>query len=474
MDIKALLLISFFYIFSFNAQSQTNYSSYETIPTLDLSNPRAVIPNMSEIPFDSRCTAVVEGYLKTYFVLKREHSKNIIGKSVIYFPLFEKLLKENNAPDALKYLAITESALKPRAISRVGAGGLWQFMPETGRHYGLNISTKVDDRFDPEKSTRAAIQYLKKYHAKYGDWALAIASYNSGPGRVRRAIKRSGSKNFWRLKKFLPRETRSYVPGFIAAAYLMKYYDVHGIKPNYPSLDFQITESTTIHHRLPFHTIAKVTGVALDIIRDLNPAYLEDEIPAHYDTRKGYNLVLPKRVMGAMRSYLSLLQKNELQESHLAEQKVYAFTPSDQNDEENYYQSIYTVGQGENLVGLAKTFNTSLQCILAWNNLVSPYVMPGKQIKLFQIAKYTQFPADRKPIYVEKIPQKSADLIWNYLPPNALLEDDEMMMHIVKRGESLLDIIEQYPNNSLKEILETNNLSLENPPSVGMKIRIRK
>ena len=100
--------------------------------------------------------------------------------------------------------------------------------------------------------------------------------------------------------------------------------------------------------------------------------------------------------------------------------------------------------------------------------------MPGKQIKLFQIAKYTQFPADRKPIYVEKIPQKSADLIWNYLPPNALLEDDEMMMHIVKRGESLLDIIEQYPNNSLKEILETNNLSLENPPSMGMKIRIRK
>ena len=123
---------------------------------------------------------------------------------------------------------------------------------------------------------------------------------------------------------------------------------------------------------------------------------------------------------------------------------------------------------------LAKTFNTSLQCILAWNNLVSPNVMPGKQINLFQIAKYTQFPADREPIYVERIPRKSADLIWNYMPPNALKEDDEMMMYIIKRGETLIDIIEQFPNNSLKELLKMNELSLENPPSIGMKIKIRK
>ncbi len=473
MSIKAFLPYIFLFLSSFNVQGQTSYSSYETVPALNLANPRAVIPTM-DIPFESRCTPVVEGYLKTYFLLKREHAKTIVGRSVIYFPLFEKLLKENNMPDALKYLAITESALKPRAISRVGAGGLWQFMPETGRHYGLNISSKVDDRFDPEKATQAAIEYLRKYHAKYGDWALAIASYNSGPGRVRRAIKRSGSKNFWRLKKFLPRETRSYVPGFIAAAYLMKYYDVHGIKPNYPSLDMQLTDATTVRHNLSFHTIAKVTGIALNVIRDLNPAYLKDEIPTHYNPNKGYRLVLPKRVMGAMNSYLSMLQKNEIHESHLLDQKVYAFTPSEQTDEEMYYQSIYTVGQGENLNDLAKTFNTSLQCVLAWNNLVSPNVMPGKQIKLFQIAKYTQFPADREPIYVEKIPQKSANLIWDYMPPNALKEDDEMMMYTIKRGESIIDIIEQYPNNSLKEIMELNELSLESPPSAGMKIKIKK
>ena len=447
MNIKAFLPFVFLLLLSFSVHGQTSFSTYETVPPLNLANPRAVIPTM-DIPFESRCTPVVESYLKTYFLTKREHAKTIVGRTVIYFPLFEKLLKENNMPDALKYLSITESALKPRALSRVGAGGLWQFMPETGRHYGLNISSKVDDRFDPEKSTKAAIEYLRKYHAKYGDWALAIASYNSGPGRVRRAIKRSGSKNFWRLKRFLPRETRSYVPGFIAAAYLMKYYDVHGLKPNYPSLDMQITESTTIRHRLSFHTIAKVTGIALDVIRNLNPAYLEDEIPTHWNPNEGYNLILPKRVMGAMHNYLSMLQKNEVHESHLINQKVYAYTSNDQTDEENYYKSIYTVGQGENLNDLAKTFNTSLQCILAWNNLVSPNVMPGKQINLLQIAKYTQFPADREPIYVERIPRKSADLIWNYMPPNALKEDDEMMMYIIKRGETLIDIIEQFPNNS--------------------------
>ena len=474
MSIKTIPSIFLICFLFFNAFGQTNYnypSTYESIPALNFDGPKSIIPNI-DVPFESRYTPVVESYLKTYFLLKREHSKDIVGRALMYFPLFEKLLKENNAPESLKYLAITESALKPRAISRVGAGGLWQFMPETGRHYGLNISSKVDDRFDPEKSTKAAIQYLKKYHAAYGDWALAIASYNSGPGRVRRAIKRSGSKNFWKLKRFLPRETRSYVPGFIAAAYLMKYYDHHGIQPNMPSLDLQITESMMIKNQLSFHTIARVTGISLDIIRALNPAYLKDEIPTHY-SQKGYRLVLPKRVMSAMQNYISMIEANEFHESQLGDRKVYAFSP-EMNDEESYFLSLYTMGSGENLNDLAKTFNCPTHLLMAWNGFKSPYVAAGQEIKLYQIAKYANFPESRKPIYIEKIPQKSADLVWNYLPKNALLEDDEMMMYQVRRGESILDIIEKYPNNRLEEVLETNNLSLKNPPSAGMKIKIRK
>jgi len=474
MSIKTIPSICLICFLFFNAFGQTNHSypsTYESIPPLNFDGPKSIIPNI-DVPFESKYTPVVESYLKTYFLLKREHSKNIVGKSVVYFPLFEKLLKEHNMPESLKYLAITESALKPQALSRVGAGGLWQFMPETGRHYGLNITSEVDDRFDPEKSTKAAIQYLKKYHAAYGNWALAIASYNSGPGRVRRAIKRSGSKNFWKLKRFLPRETRSYVPGFIAAAYLMKYYDVHGIRPNYPTLDMQLTESTMIFNRLSFHTIAKVTGISLDVIRDLNPAYLKDEIPTHWNN-KGYQLVLPKRVMGAMQNYISMVKSNEFHESQLADKKVFAFSP-EMNDEASYFVSIYTVGSGENLNHIAKTFNCPIHSIMAWNNLKSPYVAAGQEIRFYQIAKYANFPEDRKPIYVEKIPPKFADLVLNYLPKNALSEDSKMMMYQVKRGESLIDIIEAYPNNTLDEILETNQLSLENPPSAGMKIKIKK
>ena len=453
---------------------QTNYQSYIPLAepgiTLNLDEARARVKNI-DIPFDVQCTPVVEGYLKTYLLKNRDKAEKIVGRAVMYFPLFEKVLAEKGMPDALKYLAVTESALVPRAISRVGAGGLWQFMPETGRHYGLSISSKVDDRFDPEKATRAACEYLQKYYNKYGDWALAIASYNSGPGRVSRAIKRSRSKNFWKLKRYLPRETRSYVPGFIAAAYLMKHHQEHGLQPKYPSLDMQLTESTMVVSNLSFYTIAKVTGVALDVIRGLNPAYKEDEIPQSF---RGYKLVLPARVMLAMNQFLERLQYENFDVKSLDGIPVY--TSQSNSDNEHYFASTYIAAQGDNLFSLGRTFKCSPYSLMAWNNLSSPYLAPGQEVKLYQYINQTHFSTTRKPIHIDPMPRKPATRlkVKDAIDFSFSNEDESHFLYQIKRGESLLDIASRFPGNSLSELMTENNLSLENPPEVGMKIKIKK
>lgn len=458
-----------------NLISQTSYQNYYQEPpvSLNLSQAEIDIKNL-DIPFQIQYTPVVASYLKTYFLKNRDKAEKIVGRALIYFPLFEKILAEKGMPDALKYLAVTESALHPQAISRVGAGGLWQFMPATGRHYGLSVSSKVDDRFDPEKATRAACEYLAKYHRKYGDWALAIASYNSGPGRVSRAIKRSGSKNFWKLKRFLPRETRSYVPGFIAAAYLMKHHQDNGIKPQYPTLDMQITKSTMVASNLSFYTIAKVTGIALDVIRQLNPAYLKDEIP---QSHRGYKLILPARVMSAMNDFLNRVQYENYNAQELEGIPVYATQP-ESSEEENYYQSSYTAAAGDNVYILAKTFDCSPYSLMAWNNLGSPFLAAGQELKLYNYSRPALFPPSREAIHIEPVPRKMTTelLISNKNNKFPLFEktEDGYILYQMKRGESLLDIVNQFPLNTISSLMKRNDLSFDKPPTAGMKIKILK
>lgn len=473
MEVRIASIIVACFLSVFNLVSQTSYQSIplaEPGVTLNLSEARERVKNI-DVPFEVQCTPVVESYLKTYFLKNRDKAEKIVGRAVMYFPLFEKVLAEKGMPDALKYLAITESALHPKAISRVGAGGLWQFMPATGRHYGLNISSKVDDRFDPEKSTRAASEYLQKYHKKYGDWALAIASYNSGPGRVSRAIKRSRSKNFWKLKRYLPRETRSYVPGFIAAAYLMKHHQEHGIQPQYPPLDMQLTESTMVVSNLSFYTIAKVTGIALDVIRGLNPAYKKDEIP---QSPRGYKLILPARVMLAMKEYLEQVQYENFDDRSLEGIPVYA--SQNDNDQKHYYSSTYIAGQGDNVYSLSRTFNCSPYSLMAWNNLSSPFLAAGQEIKLFQYINQTRFSATREQIRIEPVPRKPAAKIELKKAIDFSFSDESEthFLYQIKRGESLLDVANRFPGNSLSDLMKDNKLSLENPPTAGMKIKIKK
>ena len=216
----------------------------------------------------------------------------MLGLSEYYFPMFEEALDRYDLPLELKYLPIIESALNPKALSRAGACGLWQFMYGTGKQMKLEISSFVDDRRDPVKATDAAARYLKSLYGIYGDWHLAIAAYNCGPGNVNRAIRRAGGKtNYWQIYYRLPRETRGYVPAFIAASYVMNYYEAHNLTPQLPEFPTQ-TDTIFVNDYLHFDQIAATLGIEKEQLQALNPKYRRDVVPAKKD--RLYSLVLPE------------------------------------------------------------------------------------------------------------------------------------------------------------------------------------
>ena len=235
---------------------------------------------------------VVKNFIILYTEKRRELTKLIIGLSDYYFPIFEAELDKYDLPLELKYLPIIESALNPKARSRAGANGLWQFMYGTGKQMKLEISSFVDERRDPVKSTDAAMRYLKILYDQYGDWQLTIAAYNCGPGNVNRAIRRSGGKtNYWEIYYRLPRETRGYVPAFIAASYVMNYYKEHNLVPKMPEMPLA-ADTVMVSDYLHFEQIANNLNIDIDELQALNPMYRTDVIPAK--NTKPYPLVLPE------------------------------------------------------------------------------------------------------------------------------------------------------------------------------------
>ncbi|MEM9261509.1 MAG: lytic transglycosylase domain-containing protein, partial [Bacteroidota bacterium] len=202
-----------------------------------------------EYRFDPSVRRLIRMYVERW----RKGTARILGRTTRYFPYFTEQLEAQEMPEAIKYLSITESALRPFAVSYVGAGGLWQLMPGTARELGLTVNNEVDERFDLVKGTEAGLRYLQIQYEMFGDWALAMAAYNSGPGRVIRAKRRSGSSNYWKLRRYLPRETSTYVPGFIAATYLVTYFSQHELKAASVDLDAQLTEVIPVYEFLSLH-----------------------------------------------------------------------------------------------------------------------------------------------------------------------------------------------------------------------------
>ncbi len=246
-------------------------------------------------------TKEVKDYIRRYTKPGRSGSEEILGRIPVYFPVFEEKIKNRQLPEELKVLAIVESHLDVGAYSKAGAAGLWQLIKGTAKQYDLSVRRNFDERFSVEESTDAALDFLSDLYAQFNDWTLALAAYNCGPGNVRKAIRRSGGKrDFWKIMKYLPKETRNYVPKFIAISYLLEHYKEYGIEPQLPDKRYFETAEATVYKHLTFSEISDITNVPMDVIRKMNYAYRKNYIPAN---SKGYKLTLPKQALYTLLEY---------------------------------------------------------------------------------------------------------------------------------------------------------------------------
>jgi len=318
----------------------------------------------------------VKSFIDLYANRRRTQSSRMLGLSYVYFPMFEELLDKYNLPLELKYLAMVESALNPTAGSRVGAKGLWQFMLATGRDYGLKVSTLVDERFDPYKETVAACQYLQSLYARYGDWFLVLAAYNSGPGTVNKAIMRAGGvKNYWAIWPYLPKETRGYVPAFIAVTYVMNFATEHNLYPINPGLLLHGTDTVMVHDYLSFDQVSECVGVPMEDIVFFNPQYTKQIVPASSDNL--CELRLP------MKYALRFVQ---------LEDSVYAYKSKAEVSRERIDEQVkevsdsftHTVKKGESLGSIAKKYGVSVSNIKKWNNLKKDTIHVGQKLTIYR------------------------------------------------------------------------------------------
>lgn len=252
-------------------------------------------------PFSVEYNSVISRQLDGYLRRGRRETQRMLSRSAMYFPIIEHYLAEYGLPDELKYIPLLESRMKARAESPVGAVGLWQFMPATARHYGLRINDYVDERKDPYLSTGAAISLLKNLYEEFGDWALALAAYNCGPGRVRSAIRRARCDDFWEIKRYLPRQTQRYVPSMVATIYVAKDYKRYGITPDFKAHRQQPFRVFKIQRSIHLDEIARHCNLPYHQLQNLNPGYQEHYIPA---SRKGHYLILPEEALSRFRAYL--------------------------------------------------------------------------------------------------------------------------------------------------------------------------
>ncbi|MFH1296945.1 MAG: LysM peptidoglycan-binding domain-containing protein [Bacteroidota bacterium] len=385
-----------------------------------------------QTPFEYIYNNQVKQFIELYAYKKRAMTGRILGLAELYFPLFEEQLDRRNMPLELKYLAVIESALNPTANSRAGAKGLWQFMYGTGKVYGLKVTSLVDDRFDPYKSTIAACEHLQDLYDIYGNWSLALAAYNSGAGNVNKAIRRSGGhKNFWVIYPYLPRETRSYVPAFIAASYVMMYADEHNIAAEEPTVLHYEIDTVTIRDILTFDQISEMLGIPKDEIAFLNPAYKQGIIPA-----------------GPENPYFLRMRKKDVGDYITNEANIYAYKTKQALERDSLEKIVeeskratqyYIVKSGDNLGLIASRYRMTVSQLKSMNNLRSNTIHPRQRLIVYNGSG--------------PMPATSSNYSSNTPAPTP-----SPAYHTVKRGENLGLIAGKY-GCSVNQIKTWNNLS---------------
>lgn len=334
------------------------------------------LPSIIEMTYND----VTKQFIERYANRHRRLVSNMLGLSAFYMPMIESALDSYNMPQELKYLPIIESAFNPKAVSRVGAKGLWQFMFQTGKHYGLKANSYIDERFDPLKSTHAAIRYLRDLYKFFQSWDLAIAAYNCGPGNVKKAIIRSGGKtNFWQIYRFLPRETRGYIPAFIAANYIMNYYEEHGIVPMQPTLPIA-TDTVHVNKNLHFSQVSELCDIELDAIRAMNPQYIRDIIPGKSETCV---LRLPNETITNLLNLGDSVYKHKEDVYFPSTQLAQLEKGMKVNDGGRGTGTRHKVRNGETLSTIARKYGVSVKQIMKANGMKNTNIRAGRYINIY-------------------------------------------------------------------------------------------
>ncbi len=407
--------------------------TYEPVdyPELSTDTLKARLARLNaKTPFNIEYNPSLESVIKRYLKHRRTSLERLMGLSHFYFPMFEAEFDNYNIPLEMKYLSIVESALKPKARSRVGATGLWQFMFTTGKEYNLDVSSYVDERSDPISSTSAAAKYLSRLYKIFGDWDLALAAYNSGPGNVNKAIRRSGGyKNYWNIRPNLPRETAGYVPAFLATMYIFEYAEEHGFKPERPP--FQLIQTDTVHVKqmITLDQVAETTGVNIEELQFLNPSYKLDIIPKIEG--KTYALRLPREAIGIFTSN---------------EDKIYAFAKAEFDKREKPLPELvkvdtkvrYKVRSGDYLGKIARRYGVRVSQIKRWNGLRSNNLKIGQRLTIYP----------RKPVTNSK-PST----------PKTTVSSSGRKTYKVKSGDSLWSIAQKFSGVSVQNLKDWNDIS---------------
>ncbi|MGE5395449.1 MAG: LysM peptidoglycan-binding domain-containing protein [Candidatus Saccharibacteria bacterium] len=474
----------------------------------------------------------VKNFITMYTIRKPKQVAVMLGLANYYFPMFEEALAKYNLPMELKYLPIIESALNPNAISSANAIGLWQFMYSTGKMYKLEISTFVDERRDPLKETDAAVRFLRDLYNIYHDWHLVIAAYNCGPGNVNKAIKRSGNaKDYWKIYYNLPKETRGYVPAFIAANYVMNFYQNHNIFPKAPDFSI-ITDTLMVNDYLHFNQISEIIGISVEQLRSLNPQYLRDIIPA--SKHKAYSLVLPQDEISAYLENESIIHAHRRLEffpNNEIVNPVSKYASFDPNDIKGLDKLHYTVKQGDDLANIAAWFRVPLSDIKFWNKMKKNTLKAGQKIVIYvpegqgdyyaRLNKMSfnekQRSLKKKPlttpvtkmVSAEKAPDaetsetKTVTVSAAGTDDNTLAINDtsvkeivavktvepkaapkvtpkatvkpkaDFVYYTVRKGDSLWSISQKYPGVSNSDIMKINNIKSPKSLKVGQKLKIK-